>query len=947
MGASVEASELLEDVWNRITEYGRGNHAPAVSDEGLARAVALWNLSIMPSGEMEVRAAFGVAMIHWCRYKDLPYRQSREDFLFAVQIFAELFDAVGPGLPASATPYVKVMQARTAEAALGTIFRAVRSGDDAALDVGIFSINQMITQTEQDHPDLPAWYGALGSALLARHEKFDAISDLDGAVTAFERAYALRAPDHPEQESILKGLAAIWAFRLHRIGELSALDWLIEVQVRQVAADPTDDLVAGLATSLTMQFQRSGALSDADEAVRLRRQLLARYPAAHPERWKFEADLAASMMIRQRNIHDLDDAIAVATSAERNAPDEASRVLVAGNLVEAYLRRYESSGDPRDLSAAIVKQRSIVDLREDADDIARLDELSHLRYRDGESLEDLCEAAELATQAASALTTPARRLWLCLVLRELYLRTDDNAVLDRAVEAAYACAAHVGGDEAEFRATQYAVAAIVLQYRYRHTNRLADIDEAIRLMRLALTEERDHPAALAGDTMIIGEFLMARFATSEDLADLRQAADAAEQAVAGTTERGLARARRLLNAAGAFRRLSDVTGSQQALSTAIALFGRAAKADDADEDPGRYFDQLGNALQTQYEWTGSAESLDRAVAAGQRAVELSPPGHSDRAGRLSNFGNALSYRFNLRGQADDASAAIEALEEAVEVADADDPALGMFHCNLADVLRSAYRKTRPPTMLDLAIQLARRGIELTDESVVEITSFRVNLAGALTERFRSAGMRADLDEAIDILCSVRQAASPRFGTAPANINLGAALVERYDLLYDERDATDAVTVLAEASRAQGVPASMRLSAARLQAHFTARTQGMTAASDVYCFAVSIALPDLAILGMTRPDQWRQIEQYVGSLGPDAAAVLLAARRTDEAVEIVERARNLVWAQLLDLNVDYARLRDVTPDLAWRLEKTAARIVRSHGGTFEPRIERATAGHGPV
>lgn len=55
--------------------------------------------------------------------------------------------------------------------------------------------------------------------------------------------------------------------------------------------------------------------------------------------------------------------------------------------------------------------------------------------------------------------------------------------------------------------------------------------------------------------------------------------------------------------------------------------------------------ELGTSLRTRFEQTGNAADLDAAIAAGQEAVDLTPPGHPDYPRYLSGLGICLVRQF--------------------------------------------------------------------------------------------------------------------------------------------------------------------------------------------------------------------------------------------------------------------------------------------------------------
>ena len=87
----------------------------------------------------------------------------------------------------------------------------------------------------------------------------------------------------------------------------------------------------------------------------------------------------------------------------------------------------------------------------------------------------------------------------------------------------------------------------------------------------------------------------------------------------------------------------------------------------------KYLNNLGNALQSRFERTGSMDDLNRAITTTEQAVASTPEDDPNRGGMLNNLGNALQSRFERTGSMDDLNRAITTNEQAVASTPEDNP----------------------------------------------------------------------------------------------------------------------------------------------------------------------------------------------------------------------------------------------------------------------------------
>ena len=126
-----------------------------------------------------------------------------------------------------------------------------------------------------------------------------------------------------------------------------------------------------------------------------------------------------------------------------------------------------------------------------------------------------------------------------------------------------------------------------------------------------------------------------------------------------------------------------------------------------DDHPNRvaWLNNLGNALQSRFERTGSMEDLERAIVTKEQAVESVPDGHPDRATCLNNLGIALQRRFERTGSMEDLERAIVTKEQAFK-SDTAPPFVRLKAASsCSDLLISQKNYNRAKAILQAAVQL--------------------------------------------------------------------------------------------------------------------------------------------------------------------------------------------------------------------------------------------------
>jgi len=591
------------------------------------------------------------------------------------------------------------------------------------------------------------------------------------------------------------------------------------------------------------------------------------------------------------------------------------------------------------------------------------------RYMKSFDAEDLHEAVGIARDVVAQLppdhphlpsaTGALGRSLMCLLQAE-------GATAQQCDEVVELCRRSFAGQPQSPAAAGHDL-GMALVLRAQHTGRVADIDEAVRVLEEALRAART-PGEKAALQNALGNALRHRSVVTGAPADLDTALGLTGSGTAPGEAAGGAPSSFLVAPAAALynRYLRDPQANGGDLDEALRLLQRAeAELPPGHPDRPAALNHLGLVRVARHQRSGSAEELNRAVAAHREAVAGTPDGHGLLGTRLLNLGAALSLRHQLTGDGEDLREARECRQRAATL-----PGLGRAHHAMLlsstgmSLLTGLERAADPDTQLDQAIALLRQALALTPEGDPQLPRRRHRLAVALLSRPRTlrpgdareareladaviAALPAnspDLPGALDIAATARAMSTRTLlsraarrevialyrraveATPPGDPKrtyrlclLGSAL---HDLTPDPRHRRaaleEAAGLFREAALEEQCPPSERLEAARVWGDLRAEQGDWEQALEGYVVAVDL-LHAVAPRHLVRDDQEFLLGRTAG-LGAAAAACAVRCGRPGLAVGLLEQARGVILSHAFDADSDLTRLREAAPDLAARFEE---------------------------
>lgn len=487
-----------------------------------------------------------------------------------------------------------------------------------------------------------------------------------------------------------------------------------------------------------------------------------------------------------------------------------------------------------------------------------------------------------------------------------YARDGDVGHLGAGIEVAQTMAQLI--DDPEEKATWLAGVVVDLQTRGVHLGSVDDLDRAVRIATDLLSYRHDDelPAMAWSE---VSSALNARYRLTGEASDLDKAIRAAREAL-----------------------------------TAGKDFEWRWKVEQ----------NLAGMLVTRYDKYGSDDDLQEAARIGQATVV---PGSAEAAQALtSSVDVALTGALRRPSPAVfDAAIALarSALEAGRRFRDVEPQALQALAMTLTVKYQvdhelgaqpDARRRRARRRDLDEAVRLAERAVSLTPRDHTAFRKRVMCLSQAHEVRFKYRGRRQDIDRCVDLLTAL--CGAPPVGEdqdLDAATELGLILRLRFTAYGAPDDARSAAAYLRNAA---STPRSgtMKLIAALSWAQLEAATDPASAASRQAHTTAMEAVEELAWVGGSTADLFRRMGSWP-SVGPDAAACLLAADQPLAALDTLERGRSTVWRALASHRVDLASVERVAPVLAVRMAEAMDQLRKYYSGEWAATVdERVRLSH---
>jgi hypothetical protein len=466
--------------------------------------------------------------------------------------------------------------------------------------------------------------------------------------------------------------------------------------------------------------------------------------------------------------------------------------------------------------------------------------------------------------------------------------------------------------------------ALALHHSYEVTGATALLDEAITLHREALSlRTAGHPRRTSSCNNLASA-LQTRYEVTGVTALLDEAITLHREALSLRPAGHPLRASSCNNLANALRDRYNVTGVTALLDEAITLNREALSLRPVEHpDLGISCNNLANALWSRYEVTGVTALLDEAITLHREALSLRTAGHPLRAGACNNLANALRRRYNVTGVTALLDETITLHREALSLRPAGYPLRATSCNNLASVLQARYQVTGSIDLLDEVITLLREALSLRPAGHPDRASFCNNLAGQLLPYFRKTQDVTAIDEALALARESAASSSPS--------SLWRSLTTLCDICTSQGSPHASVSAATEyLSHASALHPDNITEFMQEMQHCLDLIWSMQSTWDADTPLLLLGAYSNLIDMLSRmtgfvldiPSQLTALKS-ARSFGSDACIAALLSNHPCQAMELVDHAHGVIWAQALHQRD--AQLQQLPADLAAEL-RTLLRAI---------------------
>lgn len=550
---------------------------------------------------------------------------------------------------------------------------------------------------------------------------------------------------------------------------------------------------------------------------------------------------------------------------------ESERDVTLHHLGLLHSSMYRAKGQRVDLEAAIKFASDALELRPEGNPL-RHDTLSQLAMfridffsltRDLSSLETAIPLAKeaLALQPAGHRNHGTTAMNVALAYDERYSVKDDLEDMEQATRyATEALAAFPPGD-----ARRHSVLDNLARYHlnlYMRTGKYDSLVTSISLGREALQlRPKGHPQRHVTLTNHANA-VRSHHKLKGDLASLDEGIECSIEALENMAKDDPSRGIILVNLARNLNDRNRATGESESLEQAIEMSKEALRfMKKEDEGYGAALDVLAQSLCLHSELTGRLESLEAAIDASRRAV-AARSGHRTQLHAVQELGYYLNQRYVRTQDRVALDEATQLFKEGLDLSPPGHIGRPTMLINLANCHTHLYSLEEKADDLAVIIRCNEEVLQLSDtHSIKDAFLSHINLAWA---HARLGTRYYDLPKAIGHLS--KAAKSPTGSARLRLMQLWPYVAQYEDLLssYKQRDARNAGAELL----------------------------------DVYEQLIRL-VPYVAYFGLDLPHRLETLK-HSESLGLAAAVLALQVSLPSQAIELLEEARGVFWAQSLYL-----------------------------------------------
>jgi CHAT domain-containing protein/tetratricopeptide (TPR) repeat protein len=421
----------------------------------------------------------------------------------------------------------------------------------------------------------------------------------------------------------------------------------------------------------------------------------------------------------------------------------------------------------------------------------------------------------------------------------------------------------------------------------------------IRKARKALAARPQGHPDRAMHAQLLGHQLYMRHLQTGDVSLIDECIEAEREALALRPPGHPNRALSCANLGASLTARANQCGDLGLLNEAIELQREAlALRPPGHQDRAYSCANLGSSLWTRYEQCGDVGLLDEAIMLEREALALRPPGHPDRALSCGDLGASLGTRYEQCGDVSLLDEAIKLEREALDLRPPGYPNQALSCGNLANSLRTRYQQCGDVGLLNEAIELQREALALQPQGHPPLSVLCRRLSLFLLDCYSHTKNIAILDEAIN-LCSDALQHGPSLEAWRSFLCLSQLYMIPNTFYFSLASALGYLN-LSFTSEFDNVHAFIHETRINLSRVWDASSVWASDTPLQLCNMYTQLIDRLPLAAGFVLDTSSRLQTLKSThhIGTDAFVAAILAKQPSQAIEVLDRAHGIVWAQAL-------------------------------------------------
>ncbi|KAK0747009.1 CHAT domain-containing protein [Schizothecium vesticola] len=565
----------------------------------------------------------------------------------------------------------------------------------------------------------------------------------------------------------------------------------------------------------------------------------------------------------------------------------------------------------------------------------------------GGNPEDLQRAADLAgeTVESSDDNDSSRAVFLdtyAVVLETLFTHYPSKETLEEAI-VHYYMAVKLASQQQSPKALQLIINLVdALRIHHRIENTGTSLDDGLSMLGPALRELPATPSVLTYGKWCFSICLVYRFVRDGNERDIEESIDTLTAISAQTPEDSIRGIQYRTTLAEALIAHFDRSSAIDHLDRAVDVLKQTAAAVDrveagiAQSAVGNVYINLSTALLARFEFRGSREDLNSALAAAKEALEMLDASSIDYGLALVTCANSLLRAYQEIEEASFLDNAIELYQEAVDIECVWDSFRPGRLYALSYALQLRFGRHGEEKDWERCLSASKQSVQLTENQPGRFLSVgqlgNAYLAKASSEGSTSQQYAVHLQQAASYFDEALQIMPENHSyTALWLNNLGLAYEELHKHQGGDEFNQQALSTYREAADLESAPSLQRVTAAyRAMSLLATRPEvDLRRVADFSRLAVQL-LPGLSPRLLRKQDQQEMISTFSG-LGSYATSALLAVGESPaEAVRALEASRGVMNSMLIDTRTDVSYLEKRDGHLAAEFRRVSKILDNATG-----------------